>query len=1004
VGRSARWSTSAAAAWLAAALLAVAGPGAASAQVSSGTQGRAGTTTASLPRLADAAVQDADRARASAAPTHASGAGTYIVTLTERPAASYAGGVDGLKATRPGRGERFDRTRAEVAAYARHLRSRQDALLDRVGNPTVLYRYTTALNGFAAELDAEQVEQVRDADGVALVERSSKQRVDTTDSPDFLGLPETWDRLGGRSGAGRGTVIGVVDTGIWPENPAFSGLPQQRPGAAQGLPRFHGACAAAAQWAPDDCNDKIVSARYFVRGFGADAVARSDFLSARDGSGHGSHVAATAAGNDEVRVKVEGQTFGDASGMAPGARLAAYKACWAAPDPEDDGCTTPDAVAAIDRAVADGVDVISYAASGTHQTVADSVGLAFLHASAAGVFVATSGGNDGPGAGSVKHAAPWVTTVAASTHRPRQGAAVVGGQEYVGAMVSDRRVSRTGLVRGADVAAPGASVAAARICEIGALDSRRVQGRIVLCQRGTTARVDKSAAVEQAGGVGMILANATPDSLDADFHAVPTVHVDVVAARRINAYIDATDEPTAVLDPTASGAAEVPQVAEFSGRGPSSATDGDVLKPDLTAPGVGVVAAVAPPSGSDRLWDLASGTSVSTAHVAGLAALVASEKPTWSPAAIKSAMMTTAFDVEGPVRPFSQGAGHVDPTRFLDPGLVLDTDLGEYTSFLAGQGFAAADGSEVADTPIDGSDLNLPSIAVGDLTGRVRVKRRVTNVSATTEAYAARVTGLDGIRASAEPRTLELAPGESATLTITFQVAPTATFGSYARGELVLTGLTHDVRVPVALRPQRVSAAPEVTGSGATGSVEVRGVSGSHDPVDLQPLGLVGASPVGITLEPGPFDTADPEADADTERFPVRVPSGTDLTRFEVDGHNSGDDLDLYVYRGDELVAQSAQDSPGETITLLDPEPGEYVVYVSSSDAANGSTTTAQFYSWVVSGSDARNVALGQRQVDVGVNAPFGFRLSWSDLPATSRWFGAVEYVGTGERTLVTVG
>ncbi|HEX5771330.1 MAG TPA: S8 family serine peptidase, partial [Nocardioidaceae bacterium] len=272
---------------------------------------------------------------AGAAPTPAEVAapGVYVVAL-ERPPAS-----------------------GKAAA----LRRAQDDLLAEVGRPEVLYRFTSALNGFAAELTREQVKQLRSHPDVVLVERSTTQHADSVDSPEFLGADQAWAAAGGPEDAGRGTVVGVVDSGIWPENPSFAALAAANVSGPAG---FSGDCQTGEQWDESDCNSKVVSARYFVKGFGEDNLAASEFLSPRDGTGHGSHVAAVAAGNHGVAVAVEGQQFGDASGMAPAARIASYKACWAAPDPSDDGCTTADAVAAIDQAVADGVDVISYAVSG----------------------------------------------------------------------------------------------------------------------------------------------------------------------------------------------------------------------------------------------------------------------------------------------------------------------------------------------------------------------------------------------------------------------------------------------------------------------------------------------------------------------------------------------------------------------------------------------------------------------------------------------------------------
>ncbi|HET6625985.1 MAG TPA: S8 family peptidase [Nocardioidaceae bacterium] len=989
--------TSSFAALVAATALALGTAGAANALPHAATEPQAASPNAPLDTQQRGAGKD---------PTQAVRPGLYIVTLVGKPSAVYDGGLPGYAATRPRAGERFDRTRPAVRSYENRLRDRQDAVLDRIGNPSLRYRFTTSVNGFAAELSSKQVKALRSTKGVALVERSTTQRLDTVESPDLLGLSEAWDAAGGPDEAGRGTVVGVIDSGIWPENPSFAGLPLKSPGTSDEVDGFHGACQTGEQWAATDCNDKLISARYYVQGFGKKNLAKSEYLSPRDGGGHGSHTASIAAGNDDVAVEIEGQDFGSVSGMAPAARIAAYKVCWTAPNPDDDGCATADAVAAIDQAVADGVDVINYSISGSRDTVADSVELAFLNATSAGVFVAASAGNSGPGVSTVAHPSPWVTTVGASTHRLFQGAVELGDDEappYVGAMVSDQEVPRTKLVLGSDVAAPGSDEAAAKICEIGSLDSSLVQDNIVVCDRGTTARVDKSAAVARAGGAGMVLVNVTPDGVDADFHAVPTVHVDTAAGQAIKAYVEAEGEDAeASIDPDGADDTPVPQVAEFSSRGPSLASDGDILKPDLTAPGVSVVGAVAPPSNSGRLWDVYSGTSMSAPHVAGLAAFITAEEPEWSPAEVKSAMMTTADDLEGTTGPFGRGAGSVDPTEFLDPGLAFDTRPAEYLGFLAGQGFTHSDGTPVSDRPIDASALNQPSIAVGDLTGRTRVTRRVTNVSDRTETFAPVISGLNGIRATVRPTSLQLSAGESARFSVTLQTEDDAPLGTYAKGALTWNGLEHQARIPIVVKPELVDVPAEVTSEGSSGSLTVEGTSGTAGEIELRTEGLVSATPTGVTLVPGAFDPAAPSTGTDTMKVPVTIDPGMDIARFQMDAHNSADDMDMFVYRDDELVAVSASGSADEMVTLVEPEAGEYTVYVSSYSAANGSTTTGQFYSWVVGQSDPGNLTLSPDVIRTGAADTFSVQASWEDLGPT-RWFGAIRYGDSDQRTLVTV-
>lgn len=926
--------------------------------------------------------------------TEAVGPGLYIVTLTGEPSAVYDGAIPGYPATATRNGERFDRTRSAVASYEERLTERQEQLLSDVGDPKVVYRFTTAVNGFVAELRPTQVKALRAAPGVALVERSAKQRLDTAASPDFLGLTGSvgvWDRVGGPASAGKGTVVGVIDSGIWPENPSFAGLPLKANGVSDALDGFHGACQTGEQWTAGDCSEKVVSARYFVEGFGSQNLAAAEYLSPRDGIGHGSHTASIAAGNDAVAVEIAGQSFGQASGMAPAARIASYKACWTAPEPDDDGCTTADTVAAIDQAVADGVDVINYSISGARETPSSSVERAFLHAASAGVFVATSAGNEGPEPGSVAHPSPWVTTVAASSHHMFQGGLDLGdGTSYVGAMVSDEATPSAPLVLAEDAAAANASPDEARLCQSGALDAAQVEDTIVVCDRGVNARVDKSAAVARAGGVGMVLANVTPGSQDADFHAVPTVHVDASEGRAIKEYVeDADEDATASIDPAGAEETAVPQVAEFSSRGPSKAVGANLLKPDIAAPGVGVVSASSP-ADSGRLWDVYSGTSMSAPHIAGLAALVQAERPDWSPAAIKSAMMTTAYDVEGNNRPMAQGAGHVNPARFLDPGLVYDATGKHWRAYLNGA--------------VDTSDVNVASIAVGDLTGRTVVKRTVTNVSGRTATFSAGVAGLDGVRATVVPDTLLLAPGESATFRVRLAAEDDAQMRMFTSGELTWTGLAgHEVAIPIVVRPRLVTAEREVSGSNDAGSVRITGRLGSDDSIDPSTAGLVGALPTPVSLVPGAFDPDSPRQDGDTLATTIEVPPGTEVARVAMDAHNSADDLDVFVYLDGELVTSSASSSEDETVTLVAPESGEYDVYVHSFSADNGATTTGQLYTWVVSPADAGNLGITPDAVQGQPGRPMSLEASWAGLDMTQRWFGAIAYDASEQRTFVTI-
>ncbi|MGH3370608.1 MAG: hypothetical protein ACRDPR_11455, partial [Nocardioidaceae bacterium] len=301
---------------------------------------------------------------------------------------------------------------------------------------------------------------------------------------------------------------------------------------------------------------------------------------------------------------------------------------------------------------------------------------------------------------------------------------------------------------------------------------------------------------------------------------------------------------------------------------------------------------------------------------------------------------------------------------------------------------------------VAGSDLNLPSIAVGELTGERRVVRRVTNVSGGAETYTPRVVGLGGVEVVVRPRSLRLAPGETRRFAVTI-TSTEAELDTPAHGAVVWRGARHRARVPVVVVPRAVSADDSVSGSEPTGGVTVRGTAGTGR-LDLSMSGLTAAAPLGLTLEPGAFDPGRPTDDLDTARFPVRVPTDTDSLRLQLEGHDA-DDLDLYLYREGDLVGSAEGSRADEVLTLLDPEPGAYDLFVHSAAAANGSTTTAQLYRWVVRERDAGNVSF-PRSLATSPGERFAVRLSWRQLDLTSRWLGVLRYADSDERTMVSVG
>lgn len=910
--------------------------------------------------------------------------GVYIVQMADLPVVSYEGGIPGLRGTRPAEGQQADKQDPGVQDYVAYLDGRHDDALSAVGGAEKLYDYRFTYNGFAAKLTPEQAQQIQNVPGVVAVTPDEIQQADTITTPTFLGLTQPgglWSQLGGPNLAGEGIIVGIIDSGIWPENGSFADN-----GSYKALPRWKGTCVTGEEWTTANCNKKLIGARYFNAGYGGDAGINAtrpwEFNSPRDYNGHGSHTSSTAAGNYNVPASADGTSFGKVSGMAPRARIAVYKALWSTQDGSTASGTTSDLVAAIDAAVADGVNVINYSISGSTTSVTDPAEQAFLNAAGAGVFVAASAGNSGPTASTVAHNSPWVMTVAASSHDRGYSSSVTLGDGGVYQGVSlGSGTAMLPLIKSTAAGLPGADATQVRLCFSGTLDPAVVAGKIVQCDRGTNARVDKSLAVQMAGGLGMILTNTSANSLNADIHYVPSIHTDEVAGAAIKAYIDAAGAgATAQIAPGQLVTVEAPVTASFSSRGPARAISGNLLKPDITAPGVDVLAAVAPTI-NGRNYDFYSGTSMSSPHVAGLAALLKQAHPNWTPAMIKSALMTTASQVTNwgnPIagNPFGFGAGHVSPTAANDPGLVYNAMPKDYAAFLCGQGLV--NDARCLLGAISASDLNLPSIAVGSLAGSQTVKRTVTNVGMAAATYNVAIS-VPGFTATVTPASLTLASGQSKSFTVTF-TRTTAALNAYAFGAMTWSDGKHKVRSPIALRPVAIAAPAAVSGAGASGSTSYNVTFGYDGAFAALPHGLVPATTFSSSV------MTDQYVD-----FAVVIPAGTKLARFSLFNAytNPASDLDLEIYRGSTLVGSSGGGTSDEEVNLTNPTAATYTARVVG--FATADPTTFTLFAWAITAADAGNMTVTAPST-AAIGAQGAITLNWSGLTPATKYLGQVTY------------
>ena len=987
-------------------------------------------TKLAVALLAFAVVAGSSPHRLSAqAPTQEPQSAVYIVQMDDEPVLTFTGNGGGRRATKPAEGEKIDPDDANVAAYARYLTQRHDTAAARVGSRR-LYSYRYAFNGFAVRLTEPQAAALKSMPGVLRVTKDELRHSTTSDTPRFLELDEPgglWDQLAGPERAGEDIIIGVVDSGVWPESLSFTdrvnnqGVPSATGRLAYHRVRgWHGRCESGEEFTAADCNNKLIGAQRFNAAWGGDAGIAAqrpwEFTSPRDYNGHGTHTASTAGGNHNTPTTGEAMVFGPVSGMAPRARIAVYKALWSTEDGSQASGFTSDLVAAIDKAVADGVDVINYSVSGTSTNFADPAELAFLNAAASGIFVAASAGNDGPGNFTVAHPSPWVTTVAAGTHnRSGEGAVTANSTTYMGASFANATGPKP-LIDSINAGLPGADPTALALCFTAAdnggtpvLDPAKVAGKIVICDRGVNARVNKSLAVRDAGGAGMILLNPSVQSVNADFHFVPTVHLQFDAAGRaaLKAYAATPGATASIAKATIVYNVAAPLTASFSSRGPLLAGNGDILKPDVIAPGQDILAAVAPPANAGRSFNMYSGTSMSAPHVAGLAALLKQRHPRWSPMMIKSALMTTGTDViDTPAstvaRIFRQGGGHVSPTNAADPGLVFDSNIVDWGAFLCGTTTEVrpviCKVLKLIGASFDPSDLNLASIAIGDLAGKQTVKRRVTNVGGSTATYSHAVTGLAGITVKVSPATLRLRPGETKSFTVTF-TRTTSTFNTYNGGHITWSDGNHDVRMPVVIAPVALAAPAEVTSTG--GPIRYSVKFGYTGPFSATARGLVPATTTDGSVADDPNDAFDPDGPG-VASFPVVIAPGTTYARFSLFDANvsPASDLDLYVFQGTTLVAASGTGTSEEEANLVNPAPGNYTVFVHGFSVPG--TANFTLFQWLLDSTAAGNMTV-TAPTTATTGATGTVNVSFSGLTPGTKYLGSVAYSGSASLPAPTV-
>jgi subtilisin family serine protease len=1008
----------------------------------------------------------------------------YIVQLKAPSAADFhalrLGPTLKLSATGQPR-VHLDKASPAIQSYTAQLADKQDKVLARAGAGTeLIYRYQYGLNGFAARMHPSQAHKLENLPDVLRVWEDEIRPLATNFSLDFLGLFDPEKGLRGAPGLdGDGLVIGFIDSGIAPEHPSLADTREaDRPRLCSGdwaensllgrwlCRRFdkredvllfeppenwNGSCQAGDQFEPTSCNNKLIGARWFITGAEASGpIDDGEIRSARDADGHGTHTATTAAGN-RVKASIFGSFIGRIEGVAPRARVAVYKACWLRPGDQRASCNTSDLANAIDAAVADGVDIINYSVGSSLVSVTAPDDLALMAATKAGVFTVVAAGNEGPNLGTIGSpaGAPWVLTAAASS---RDGTTTLEALEIktppgLAGKYAAREANFTPALStrgpldgdlvlvddGEDVLEDGTAGTLSDACEP-PVNSSDISNNIALIQRGGCDFDVKVTNAADAGAIAAIVYNIAGDPIVMNgatgLSDIPAVMIGQADANLILAEIDAGNLVTVLLDKdlflTENDTGNV--MGSFSARGPGPAPD--ILKPDVTAPGINILAGFTPDAANaapGENFAYLTGTSMSTPHVAGVAALLLQAHPDWSPSAVKSALMTTAHqsltgsDGETAALPFDYGAGHIVPNDSVDPGLVYDVSADDYDAFACGIASAGVtqercDELSAAGYSFAGADLNQPSIAVERLTNERTVRRSVTNVSDQSGSYVATVVAPAGIGVNVVPASITLGPGQTATFDVTFSFE-SGPLDLWRFGSLTWNDGTHSVYSTIAIRPVSVTAPVQVTEFGADGTLSF--------PVEFGYTGTYSAGIHGLRLPLilDGFVDNDP-----TKTFSFRSVNGVTMHLIDVpvdeaylrfalfdtltDGN---DDLDMYVYYCPDNVnctklGDSGEASSQEEFNVLLPAAGRYAVLVhgfETDQVSGGPGANYSLLGWSFGLVDDQGNMTASGPAFVNAGTVENITVNWTGLLPDTIYLGGISHntpQGLSAITVIRIG
>lgn len=870
--------------------------------------------------------------------TQKNGVETYLIEFTEPGAMRYGGGEFGLAGTAGLRGEdgKFDVRAPAVESYRRHLNKQRVAHVSAINQELlrtldVTHRYSLLRNGIAADMSADEAARVAKLPGVKSIKPAGFEHINTYRSWEFLEADKVWtgestpdggvnapqggNELFGRGNLGNGVVIGILDTGAASAHPSFAN--QLSCGHNENNPKL----------VAMDCSSADV-----------DGYCAGPNPEAASGNGHGVHVAGTAGGNiitnqaDPAPMIEDGRFL---AGIAPCATIYSYKVC------QTNSCGGADIAAGIESAIIDGVDVINFSISGGNSPWNDN-DRDFLDAVDANIFVAASAGNtraESPNpVGAVSHLGPWMTTVANSSQDEVLGPhLLVTTPEPVPASIQSIRLnpgsttdfSLTVDLDGVALAVDPDNLTGCTPAVGDAFAPDFFDGKIAVVPRGDCAFTEKINNAAAAGAITVIIGNNGPGDLNMD-----TTGAAPVPAFSIDDYLVANDLVDFILahpggadsDIIFASGFEEGETAPAEGatgdylrammssrqgyvlsgsslRGPTSGLFRDLTKPDITAPGTDIYAPTDAGSGN---YQFMSGTSMSGPQVAGAGALIRAVHPSWTPAEVKSALMTTgriagfSDDATTPWTPDDVGSGHVNVARAAMAGLTLNETYDNYV----------AANPQDADPDLEVNELNTPSVRdtfcpEAGCTWTRTVTNRMTSAGTWQTSYQPYLAS--GLTATVTPASFTLQPGDTQEITIT--AIPSANSEDMEFGHVFLTESAEQspqqhITVAVLLEGEAPQPPATVVCVDGVCKLQVDGLEGS-----FSGLGCANLCPL-VWLNQFTPDPAD---------YPITITKVMNVFGTGAGWNAAGDNIDVYVYTDND-------DDPSNGATLIGSHKGWAIV------------------------------------------------------------------------------